>query len=245
MTHAVPGRGSRARPEAVRPGYALWVDAIDWRAAQRIGERIAGSPPDGDVQTGSLEPLAHDFAKRVSAYSGLPVPSELPALETVDRPEWIAANLRTMRPLLGPLGERVGERAGPLAGPLRSATGFLLGAQVGALTGVLSQRPQQRAHRTQVGRDPLRPVNRLQRRQLRGGGQSAVGAHPLGEVVGKGLQGARLHAPIRRRAGNPLSDPLGCTPIDRVHPESVARPNLLPARSSCGSPDRARSRSYP
>jgi coenzyme F420 biosynthesis associated uncharacterized protein len=116
------------------------VDAIDWRAAQRIGERIAGSPPDGGVQAGSLEPLAHDFAKRVSAYSGLPVPSELPALETVDRPEWIAANLRTMRPLLGPLGERVGGRAGPLAGPLRSATGFLLGAQVGALTGVLSQR---------------------------------------------------------------------------------------------------------
>jgi coenzyme F420 biosynthesis associated uncharacterized protein len=116
------------------------VDAIDWRAAQRIGERIAGSPPDGGVQAGSLEPLAHDFAKRVSAYSGLPAPSELPALETVDRPEWIAANLRTMRPLLGPLGERVGERAGPLAGPLRSATGFMLGAQVGALTGVLSQR---------------------------------------------------------------------------------------------------------
>ena len=140
MTAPGPRPGSRARPEAVRPGYALWVDAIDWRAAQRIGERIAGSPPDGDVQTGSLEPLAHDFAKRVSAYSGLPVPSELPALETVDRPEWIAANLRTMRPLLGPLGERVGERAGPLAGPLRSATGFLLGAQVGALTGVLSQR---------------------------------------------------------------------------------------------------------
>jgi len=124
----------------VRPGYALLVDAIDWRAAQRIGERIAGSPPDARVQTGSLEPLAHDFARRVSAYSGLPAPSELPALETVDRPEWIAANLRTMRPLLGPLGERVGERAGPLAGPLRSATGFLLGAQVGALTGVLSQR---------------------------------------------------------------------------------------------------------
>jgi coenzyme F420 biosynthesis associated uncharacterized protein len=130
----------RARREAVRPGYALWVDAIDWRAAQRIGERIAGSPPDGGVRAGALEPLAHDFAKRVSAYSGLPAPSELPALEAVDRPEWIAANLRTMRPLLGPLGERVGERAGPLHGPLRSATGFLLGAQVGALTGVLSQR---------------------------------------------------------------------------------------------------------
>jgi coenzyme F420 biosynthesis associated uncharacterized protein len=129
-----------ARREGVQSGYALWVDAIDWRAAQRIGERIAGSPPEGGVQAGTLEPLAHDFAKRVSGYSGLPAPSELPALEAVDRPEWIAANLRTMRPLLGPLEERVGERAGPLGGPLRSATGFLLGAQVGALTGVLSQR---------------------------------------------------------------------------------------------------------
>ena len=140
MTACGPPPARRARRGGVRPGYALWVDAIDWRAAQRIGERIAGSPPDGGVRAGSLEPLAHDFARRVSAYSGLPVPSELPALETVDRPEWIAANLRTMRPLLGPLGERVGGRAGPLAGPLRSATGFLLGAQVGALTGVLSQR---------------------------------------------------------------------------------------------------------
>src|SRR5262249_33193521 len=76
----------------------------------------------------------------VGGCRGLPAPAELPALETVDRPEWIAANLRTMRPLLGPLEERVAGRAGPLAGPFRSATGFLLGAQVGALTGVLSQR---------------------------------------------------------------------------------------------------------
>jgi len=116
------------------------VDAIDWGTAQRIGERIAGSPPYGGVQAASLEPLAYDFAKRVSAYSGLRAPSELPALEAVDRPAWIAANLRTMRPLLAPLSERMGERAGPLGGPLRSATGFLMGAQVGALTGVLSQR---------------------------------------------------------------------------------------------------------
>src|SRR5262249_3259547 len=76
----------------------------------------------------------------VGGCRGLPAPAELPALETVDRPEWIAANLRTMRPLLAPLAERVGGRAGPLTGPLRSLSGFLLGVQVGALTGVLSQR---------------------------------------------------------------------------------------------------------
>jgi coenzyme F420 biosynthesis associated uncharacterized protein len=116
------------------------VDAIDWGIAQRVGERIAGSPPYGGVQAAAVQPLAYDFAHRVGTYSGLPVPAELPPLEAVDRPAWIAANLRNMRPLLGPLSERLGDGAGPLSGPLRALSGFLLGAQVGALTGVLSQR---------------------------------------------------------------------------------------------------------
>ena len=116
------------------------MDAIDWRLAQRVGERIAGSPPRGGVRAAAVQPLVHDFAHRVSAYSALPEPDALPPLETVDRSEWIAANLRSMRPLLGPLSERLGDGAGALSGPLRSASGFLLGAQVGALTGVLSQR---------------------------------------------------------------------------------------------------------
>jgi uncharacterized protein (DUF2342 family) len=119
-------------------------DAIDWGAAQRIGEMIAGSPPRGGVQASSVEPLAHDFAARVSAYTGLALPPELPPLEVVDRPAWIAANLKTMRPLLDPLTARTGDGGngitGIVSGPLRAASGLLLGAQVGALTGVLSQR---------------------------------------------------------------------------------------------------------
>ena len=47
------------------------VDVIDWSAAQRIGELIAGSPPFGGVRAASVEPLAREFAGRVSAYSGL------------------------------------------------------------------------------------------------------------------------------------------------------------------------------
>ncbi|HEY4428503.1 MAG TPA: zinc-dependent metalloprotease [Solirubrobacteraceae bacterium] len=120
------------------------MDVIDWGAAQRIGELIAGSPPYGGVSASSVEPVARDFAGRVSEYSGLPMPAELPALEAVDRPTWIAANLETMRPLLATLTDRMddetGRLAGPLLGPLRSASGLLLGAQVGALTGMLSQR---------------------------------------------------------------------------------------------------------
>jgi coenzyme F420 biosynthesis associated uncharacterized protein len=119
-------------------------DAIDWGAAQRIGEMIAGSPPRGGVRAGSIEPLAHDFAERVSDYTGLAPGAELPPLEVVERPAWIAANLKTMRPLLDPLTTRMGGSGdgitGMLSGPLRAASGLLLGAQVGALTGVLSQR---------------------------------------------------------------------------------------------------------
>jgi uncharacterized protein (DUF2342 family) len=122
------------------PGYALGVDTIDWGAAQRIGELIAGSPPYGGVRAASVEPLAYDFARRVSAYSGLELPAELPALEAVDRPGWIEANLRSMRPLLAALTQPLGDGSGLLSGPLHSASGFLLGAQVGALTGALSQR---------------------------------------------------------------------------------------------------------
>jgi coenzyme F420 biosynthesis associated uncharacterized protein len=125
------------------PGYALSVDVIDWGAAQRIGELVAGSPPRGGVRAAAIEPLAHDFARRVSDYSGLRLHGELPPIEVVDRAAWIAANLRTMRPMLAPLTERLDADSGliaPLRGPLRSFSGLLLGAQVGALTGMLSQR---------------------------------------------------------------------------------------------------------
>jgi len=101
---------------------------------------IAGSPPFGGVRAAAIEPLALDFAGRVSAYSGLQLPSALPPLEVVDRSAWIAANLRTMRPMLAPLTEKLGNETGLLAGPMRTASGLMLGAQVGALTGMLSQR---------------------------------------------------------------------------------------------------------
>ncbi|HEX7609328.1 MAG TPA: zinc-dependent metalloprotease [Solirubrobacteraceae bacterium] len=116
------------------------MELIDWGTAQRVGELLAGSPPSGGVSADAVEPLALDFARRVSEYSGLELPDSLPRLEAVERPAWIAANLQTMRPMLAPLADQVGEGGGTLAAPLRAASGLLLGAQVGALTGMLSQR---------------------------------------------------------------------------------------------------------
>jgi coenzyme F420 biosynthesis associated uncharacterized protein len=116
------------------------VDVIDWGTAQRVGELVAGSPPFGGVRSASVEPLTREFAGKVGAYSGLSSSAELPALELVDRPGWIAANLKSMRPLLAPITEPLADGKGLFAGPLRSVSGLLMGVQVGALTGVLSQR---------------------------------------------------------------------------------------------------------
>ncbi len=129
------------------------MDVIDWGTAQRIGEMLAGDPDHGGVQAASVQPLASDFARRVSAYTGLAGPAELPALETVDRPSWIAANLSTMRPLMERMAARLDDGSASKASAkrrqgwalgapeaVRAASGLLLGAQVGALTGALSQR---------------------------------------------------------------------------------------------------------
>ena len=138
----------------LRAGYALKMDVIDWGTAQRVGEMLAGTPPHSGIRAESVQPLAQDFAERVSHYTGLELPAELPPLETVDRPRWIAANLSTMRPLMEQMAERL-EGGNPASGSsakrrqgwalglpeaMRVASGMVLGVQVGALTGMLSQR---------------------------------------------------------------------------------------------------------
>src|SRR6201999_3642090 len=40
---------ARSSAGADLSGYAPLVDVVDWRIAQRIGERVAGSPPPGGV----------------------------------------------------------------------------------------------------------------------------------------------------------------------------------------------------
>jgi coenzyme F420 biosynthesis associated uncharacterized protein len=116
------------------------MDPIDWGLAQRVGELLAGTSPSMPPSATDVRPLVERFAQSVASYSSLTVDHPLPALELVDRPRWIEANIATMRPLLAPLGARLGEGSGPLAGVMRSASGLLLGAQVGAVTGMLSQR---------------------------------------------------------------------------------------------------------
>jgi coenzyme F420 biosynthesis associated uncharacterized protein len=133
------------------------VQAIDWSTAQRVGELLAGSPTvaGGEIGGESLQLLAERFALRVSDYTALASPAQLPPLETVDRSDWIAANLKTMQPVLEPLVQQAGGLAprprhrafgsrgqdlAPLYDALGAAGGLLLGAQIGAMAGMLSQR---------------------------------------------------------------------------------------------------------
>jgi coenzyme F420 biosynthesis associated uncharacterized protein len=116
------------------------MDGIDWNVAQRVGEMLSGGTPYVSAGGAGVQSLAQDFAIRVSAYTGLALNDPIPAIEPVDRPRWIEANIATMRPLLDPLTQRLGKGSGPLAPALRSTTQLLLGVQVGAVTGVLSQR---------------------------------------------------------------------------------------------------------
>lgn len=116
------------------------MENVDWRLAQRVGEMVAGSPVPGSASISAPAMPVSEMTALITHYTGMALQRQPPPLELVDRPRWIAANLRSMRPLLDPLTERLGGGLGPFSGALRSASSFLVGIQVGALTGVLSQR---------------------------------------------------------------------------------------------------------
>jgi putative hydrolase len=159
---------------------------IDWDTAQRVGELIAGSPAYGGPPSRSAQPLAHEFARRVSDYTGLDLPAELPPLEMVDRSSWIAANLLTMRPLLDPLLERLDQEDEPDdgAGESEGEVGKVGGgrrrtAQDG---GLLSGLPRAASGPLRAASGPLRAASD----QLRAaaGPLSTVPGHLLGAQLG-------------------------------------------------------------
>ncbi|MEA2354015.1 MAG: hypothetical protein QOD61_144 [Solirubrobacteraceae bacterium] len=113
---------------------------IDWRTAERVAGFVGGASESDQALPGDLVEITRDSEDRVRGYTGMTADTPLPAPEAVSRREWIAANLKTMRPMLDPITGKVAEGFGPLAAPLRVATGVVLAAQVGALTGYLAQR---------------------------------------------------------------------------------------------------------
>ncbi|MDQ6750451.1 MAG: zinc-dependent metalloprotease [Actinomycetota bacterium] len=119
---------------------------IDWRLAQQLATFVAGEGNGSKAAARAAAPsfpalaeIAATSERVVSQYTGLRVPSGLPAAEAVSRAGWIEANVRSLPAMLEPLTERVGERLGPLAPTLQSAAGAVIAGEVGVLFGYMAR----------------------------------------------------------------------------------------------------------
>jgi len=115
-------------------------DVIDWKLATTVAEGVAGLK--AAPESAAFEHVAgptDEAARLVSAYTGL-VATELPHPEPLDRPQWIQANLTSLKTVLDPVADRLGQGMGPLSGAVHAAGGALLGVEVGAVSGMLGQR---------------------------------------------------------------------------------------------------------
>jgi coenzyme F420 biosynthesis associated uncharacterized protein len=87
-----------------------------------------------------LSALAQDAQGRVVEYTGLTPTAPLPAPEGVSRPEWVRANLSSMRKLMEPMLAKAGGGLGPLKPAAQLTLGFTVSAEVGLLVGYMAQR---------------------------------------------------------------------------------------------------------
>jgi coenzyme F420 biosynthesis associated uncharacterized protein len=113
---------------------------IDWNIVSRIATLVAGSEPEAEFSR--LDPLeiAKDAERRIVAYTQMVPATTLPAPELLTRSGWIAANVRSMRPIFDAIDARLGAQQGIFGKPGRAITGGVLSLQIGGLTGYLSQR---------------------------------------------------------------------------------------------------------
>jgi coenzyme F420 biosynthesis associated uncharacterized protein len=117
-------------------------DFVDWRLAGRLAHLAAGAGPAAMAGRGDLEAVDARSRDAVLSYTGLELVERPPAAEWVSRREWVAANLASMRSLIGPLEGRLAEsmptgRAGRAAG---AAAGGLVAAEVAGVLGLASRR---------------------------------------------------------------------------------------------------------
>ena len=117
---------------------------VDWRLAERVALRIAGTDPFSSSYHASSYPaeaaeLTALAEQLVTETTGL-VPLSGPArARVVDRPAWVRANIASFQRLLAPVLDRFEVAAsGPALG--RRAAGAVSGAELGALLGWMSGR---------------------------------------------------------------------------------------------------------
>jgi coenzyme F420 biosynthesis associated uncharacterized protein len=117
-------------------------DPVDWALAERVARRFAGREPIaasylGGSMTSDFSAVTTEAEQLVAEFTGLRAPGTASAC-VLDRPEWVHANVSSMRRLLQPLTARVGERMA--RSPIAPIGRRVAGTEMGVLLGFMAQR---------------------------------------------------------------------------------------------------------
>jgi coenzyme F420 biosynthesis associated uncharacterized protein len=137
---------------------------IDWELATSVAIRAAGRAPSlhpglRDQMQAQYEAMLRDIERPIADYVGNDLSLVNTAVEVMDRPGWIRANMRNFRYLLQPVEEFYQEtlehsRMGP---PLLFQQGarMMLSTQIGVLVGYLSRRVLGQYDVALLGEEPI------------------------------------------------------------------------------------------
>jgi coenzyme F420 biosynthesis associated uncharacterized protein len=117
-------------------------EPVDWALAERVARRFAGREPIaasylGGSLTSDFSAVTREAEQLVGDFSGLRAPGTASAC-VLDRPQWVHANVSSMRRLLQPLTARVGERMA--RSPIAPIGRRVAGTEMGVLLGFMAQR---------------------------------------------------------------------------------------------------------
>jgi coenzyme F420 biosynthesis associated uncharacterized protein len=117
-------------------------EPVDWELAERVARRFARREPIATSYLGGS--LHSDFSEvttqaeeLVGDFTGLHAPGTASAC-VLDRPQWVHANVGSMRRMLHPLTARVGERMA--RSPVAPIGRRVAGTEMGVLLGFMAQR---------------------------------------------------------------------------------------------------------
>jgi coenzyme F420 biosynthesis associated uncharacterized protein len=117
-------------------------EPVDWELAERVARRFAGREPIATSYLGGS--LHSDFSavttqaeQLVGDFTGLHAPGTASAC-VLDRPQWVHANVASMRRMLHPLTARVGDRMA--RSPIAPIGRRVAGTEMGVLLGFMAQR---------------------------------------------------------------------------------------------------------
>ena len=119
-------------------------ELIDWGLADRVARAFAGNGSGKrSVRKADLQKASRGSVRLVRDYTGLEPKGRLPAAEVIDRREWIAANLESLKTMSAGFEDGLSrslQAPGPLGSGLRAGAGIAAGVELGLVSGFLAQR---------------------------------------------------------------------------------------------------------